>query len=226
MYSVNGRERTMTMELFLDIGYKDNVLYTDAKITFLEHGIVSLIGENGSGKSTIYKTMMGMIPPIRGKIPNELLQGSAIVSDYVHIPEEITVRDVLDLLGKESVEYVRKNYIKIFDYVLSFKENKVKTLSSGQKRILEIFTVLSTKKKYIFLDEATNALDFKNKQLFLEYVKEISKNDVLFIQTTHNLNDVVYLEGKIYGLFKSRKKIIEYNLKEKDLNSLQKFLES
>lgn len=213
------------MELNLDVGYKKNVLYTNVNLIFPNHGIVSFIGDNGSGKSTIYKTLLGMIEPIHGYVPEELGLYGAIVSDYVHIPDEVKVEEVLILLGDERNNYVNKNYKDLYEYVIALKNQKIKTLSSGQKRVVEIYAVLSTKKKYIFLDEATNALDFKNKQLFLNHVKNIAEKDVLFLHTTHDLEDVSYLGGKIYGLFKSKKKIVEYIHNKPSTDELRSFLE-
>lgn len=212
------------MELFLDIGYKKNVLYTDSKICLPKNGVVSFIGENGSGKSTIYKTLLGMIPPLRGEVPFVISEQGVIVSDYVHIPEEIKIKDLFELIGSIKIDYIKDNYSELYEYVSKLKNQKVKTLSSGQRRLVEIFAVLTTKTKFVFLDEATNALDFKNKNLFLKYIKDLSEKDVLFFHTTHDLSDVVYLGGKIYGLFKDKKKIVEYN-GEISLDCLQKFLE-
>lgn len=213
------------MKLNLDIGYKKNVLYTNANLVFPNHGIVSFIGDNGSGKSTIYKTLLGMIEPIHGCVPEEIGLYGAIISDYVHIPDEVKVDEVLFLLGEERNDYVKRNYKDLYGYVIALKNQKIKTLSSGQKRVVEIYTVLSTKKKYIFLDEATNALDFKNKQLFLNHVKTIAEKDVLFLHTTHDLADVSYLGGKIYGLFKNKKKIVEYINDKPSTDDLRSFLE-
>lgn len=213
------------MKLHLDIGYKKNVLYTNVELDLPKNGIVSFVGDNGSGKSTIYKTLLGMIEPVHGNVPKELSLYGAVVSDYVHLPEEVKVNDIMSLLGQNRNNYVKVNYIDLYDYVNILKKQKIKTLSSGQKRVVEIYTVLSMEKKYIFLDEATNALDFKNKQLFLNHVKQISKKDVLFFHTTHDLTDVSYLGGKIYGLFKNKKKIVEYLKDEPSLNDLQSFLE-
>lgn len=212
------------MELLLDIGYKKNVLYTDTKICLPKKGVVSFIGENGSGKSTIYKTLLGMIPPLRGEIPCVISEQGVIVSDYVHIPEEVRIKDLFELIGPMKISYIQDNYNELYEYVFKLKNQKVKYLSSGQRRLIEIFAVLTTKTKFIFLDEATNALDFKNKNLFLKYIKDLSEKDVLFFHTTHDLSDVVYLGGKIYGLFKDKKKILEYK-GEINLDCLHKFLE-
>lgn len=82
------------MELNLDIGYSHHVLYENMHLILPNEGVISLIGNNGSGKSTIFKTIMGLIPPLRGTVPESLISRCAIVSDYVHMPEENKVKDV------------------------------------------------------------------------------------------------------------------------------------
>lgn len=206
------------MKLDLDIGYQKFTLYKNIKFELPEQGIISLIGDNGSGKSTIYKTLMGIIPPIRGKVSDEIIKKCAIVSDYVHIPEENKVKDVLKLC--EHLEINREKYNQVYSYISQQLNQKVKYLSSGQKRILEIFMVLLSGKHIIILDEATNALDFKNKELFLDYVRALSKEGVLFIHTSHDLSEVISLNSISYLLLKSKGKIIRLPDDKRNVNDL------
>jgi len=193
------------MEMQLDIGYRHNVMYEGVQLLLPDHCIISIIGSNGSGKSTIYKTLLGLIPAIRGKVPREVIEKCAIVSDYVHIPEENKVRDVLRL--SPDFETGIERYKMFYQSVSKLLDLKVKYLSSGQKRILEIFMVLLSGKKIIILDEATNALDFESKDLFLSYVRELS-SEILFIHTSHDLSEVVELNSQPYLLVKDKKKMI------------------
>ncbi|GAB2023363.1 hypothetical protein RyT2_24390 [Pseudolactococcus yaeyamensis] len=193
------------MDIQLDIGYKNQVMYKNVYLQLPSNGIISLIGKNGSGKSTIYKTFLGHIPAIHGKVPKSVTAKCAIVSDYVHIPEENKVRDVLRL--SSNFKSGIKKYEKFYQNITKLLDLKVKTLSSGQKRILEIFMVLLSGKEIIILDEATNALDFESKELFLNYVCELS-SEILFIHTSHDLTEVVVLNSIPYLLVKEKKKII------------------
>ncbi len=194
-------------KLILDIGYNNNTLYKDIEILIPSNGIISIIGDNGSGKSTFYKTLLGIIPPIKGSIPQYVTEHIAIVSDYVHLPEEITVSDILCLLGLKKINYAADNYPDFQHYIMNYKTQRISTLSSGQRRIVEIYAVLASGKKIIVLDEASNSLDYSNKELFLSHVKKLSKDKILFFHTSHEMHDVVFLEGSIYGLFKTDKLI-------------------
>lgn len=198
------------MQNKITIGYGKKILYKDIDIPMAQHGIVSFIGDNGSGKSTFYKTLMGIIPPLNGSVPISMSKKMAVISDYIHIPEEVKVLDILKLLGDEKVEHTKQRYGKFHNYVMQYENQLVKTLSSGQKRILEIYSVLASGKSIIILDEASNSLDFKNRRLFLSQVKELSAVDILFLHTSHDFEDVVYLGGDIYGLFKYSKEIQKY----------------
>ena len=198
------------MTLDFDLGYSRNLLYANVRIPLPEKGVVSFIGDNGSGKSTLYKTLLGIVLPLRGQVPGELIERAAVVSDYVNIPGEVTVQDLFNLLGKEKTGFAANLYPDLHEYILTFVSQRICTLSSGQRRIVEIYTVLASGKTIIILDEAGNSLDFKNRQLFLSHVKSLASQNVLFFHTSHELEDVAFLKGRVYGLFKDEKIIQEY----------------
>ena len=80
------------MEITLDIGYPENLLYSDVSISVPDHGIISFVGDNGCGKSTLLKTLAGIINPMRGVVPSKLLNMNFMVSNYISIPEEVKVK--------------------------------------------------------------------------------------------------------------------------------------
>ncbi len=90
------------MKVQFDVGYHDKILYQNVELDIPEKGILSILGDNGSGKSTIFKTLLHIIPPIHGFIPKELDKYGGIVADYINAPGEVKVRDILNLLPKES----------------------------------------------------------------------------------------------------------------------------
>lgn len=198
------------MNLHVDLGYKKNVLYTDVDIDIPDKGVISFIGDNGSGKSTFYKTLLGIIPPLQGEIPKEFVNKIAVVSDYVNIPTDINIKSILDLLGTHKIDYAKKTYTDLHKYIVDIQTCSINKLSSGQRRLVEIYAALASGKKVIIIDEAANSLDYKNRKLFLSQVKLLSENNVLFLHTSHELEDVIYLKGRIYGLFKEQKSIKQY----------------
>lgn len=198
------------MEITLDIGYPANLLYSDVSISVPDHGIISFVGDNGCGKSTLLKTLAGIINPMRGVVPSELLNMNFMVSNYVSIPEEVKVKDIMLLLGNENCNYVKNKYGNIYQFVEKLERQTVKKLSSGEKKVVEIFSSLALHKKYLLLDEASNALDITNRQFLLDALISVSQKDIVVFYVSHNLNEIIKLNGEVYCFipkFKTIRKI-------------------
>lgn len=198
------------MEITLDIGYPSNLLYSDVSISVPDHGIISFVGDNGCGKSTLLKTLAGIINPMRGVVPSELLNMNFMVSNYISIPEEVKVKDIMLLLGNENCNYVKNKYGNIYQFVEKLERQTVKKLSSGEKKVVEIFSSLALHKKYLLLDEASNALDITNKQFLLDALISVSQKDIVVFYVSHNLNEIIKLNGEVYCFipeFKTIRKI-------------------
>lgn len=198
------------MEITLDIGYPENLLYSDVSISVPDHGIISFVGDNGCGKSTLLKTLAGIINPMRGVVPSELLNMNFMVSNYISIPEEVKVKDIMLLLGNENCNYVKNKYGNIYQFVEKLERQTVKKLSSGEKKVVEIFSSLALHKKYLLLDEASNALDITNKQFLLDALISVSQKDIVVFYVSHNLNEIIKLNGEVYCFilkFKTIRKI-------------------
>lgn len=198
------------MEITLDIGYPSNLLYSDVSIIVPDHGIISFVGDNGCGKSTLLKTLAGIINPMRGVVPSELLNMNFMVSNYISIPEEVKVKDIMLLLGNENCNYVKSKYGNIYRFVEKLERQTVKKLSSGEKKVVEIFSSLALHKKYLLLDEASNALDITNRQFLLDALISVSQKDIVVFYVSHNLNEIIKLNEEVYCFipkFKTIKKI-------------------
>lgn len=198
------------MEITLDIGYPANLLYSDVSISVPDHGIISFVGDNGCGKSTLLKTLAGIINPMRGVVPSELLNMNFMVSNYISIPEEVKVKDIMLLLGNENCNYVKNKYGNIYQFVEKLERQTVKKLSSGEKKVVEIFSSLALHKKYLLLDEASNALDITNRQFLLDALISVSQKDIVVFYVSHNLNEIIKLNGEVYCFipkFKTIRKI-------------------
>ena len=198
------------MEITLDIGYPENLLYSDVSISVPDHGIISFVGDNGCGKSTLLKTLAGIINPMRGVVPSELLNMNFMASNYISIPEEVKVKDIMLLLGNENCNYVKNKYGNIYQFVEKLERQTVKKLSSGEKKVVEIFSSLALHKKYLLLDEASNALDITNRQFLLDALISVSQKDIVVFYVSHNLNEIIKLNGEVYCFipkFKTIRKI-------------------
>ena len=198
------------MEITLDIGYPENLLYSDVSISVPDHGIISFVGDNGCGKSTLLKTLAGIINPMRGVVPSELLNMNFMVSTYISKLFLVKVKDKMLLFENENCNYVKNKYGNIYQFVEKLERQTVKKLSSGEKKVVEIFSSLALHKKYLLLDEASNALDITNKQFLLDALISVSQKDIVVFYVSHNLNEIIKLNGEVYCFipkFKTIRKI-------------------
>lgn len=201
------------MDVNISIGYNaNNSLYDNVKLSFNLGEITHLIGENGAGKSTLYKTLIGELQPISGCVSDDIKKNIAVISDYVSLPKELKIIDIIKLIGEKDINYMRENFAAITKIILEIRQQKISQLSTGQKRIVEIFTALSAKKSILILDEACNGLDYKNRDFFIKNITELlAQNKVSILHTSHNLEDVIELGGNVYILDKYRKEFYKYN---------------
>ena len=91
------------MEITLDIGYPENLLYSDVSISVPDHGIISFVGDNGCGKSTILKMIAGVLKPDAGEIEiGETIKIGYFAQEEQHMDDSQRVIDYV----KDIAEYV------------------------------------------------------------------------------------------------------------------------
>jgi len=198
----------------IDYGYKgtNSINYENVNIQFEYGDFINILGENGCGKSTLYKVLMGRLKPTNGHISDEIKNNIVVISDYVNLPNECTIHDIFELLGEDKIQYMKKEFYSIYEVVSELLSKKVSMLSTGQKRIVEIFCALSTRKRILVMDEASNGLDVTNKQLLIEQVnKMVESKKVVVFNTTHLIEDVISFGGRVFVMNKQKQRINEYH---------------
>jgi len=146
-------------------------------LTVDEGTITAILGNNGAGKSTILKTVMGLIDDqpdkgtieftgkrIDGKDPEQIVRlGISYVPEGREVFEELTVRENL-LMGaycRHDRAGIKKDFTKIYTYfpILVEREDQLAgTLSGGEQQMLAIGRALMNKPKLLFLDEPSLGL--------------------------------------------------------------------
>ena len=179
--------------------------------------ITGLIGENGSGKSTTFKSILGLIRPdsgtirIFGKERSELDQTdrqqiAAVLSDS-GFSGYLTIRDIIPILVHMYRRFDREYFqhqVKRFD----LPENKmVKEFSTGMKAKLKLLAALGSRAKLFVMDEPTSGLDVVARDELLDLIREYmaENEDSSILISSHisgdleSLCDDVYMihEGKI-----------------------------
>lgn len=151
----------------------------------LEGGcIMGLIGENGAGKSTAIKAILGGVCPDSGdvrifgkKVSADLKQDIGVVLDEVGIPTEFTVREVERVMRNTYANWSEDTF---FGYIEQFGlplKKRFKTFSKGMKMKLGMAIALSHNAKLLILDEPTSGLDPVVREEIIDILNEFTRDE-------------------------------------------------
>ena len=230
--------------LMLDIknvtcGYGKEIILANIDFNVNPGDIISIMGANGIGKTTLFKSILGHLKLIKGSI---LIDGKDIntlssrekakLIAYVpqaHIPPfPFKVIDVVTMgrtahistfssptkkdmqIAKESLDKVNILYL----------QNKTYTeISGGERQLVLIARALAQKSEILIMDEPTANLDFGNQIRILEQINNLARNGLAIIYTTHFpdhtflcSNQVLVIKGKDDYVFGVADKIITSEL--------------
>ncbi|MEY4397882.1 MAG: hypothetical protein RLZ53_458 [Actinomycetota bacterium] len=190
----------------VDFWFKKNRAVLKGFNLSLGVGSTALLGENGAGKSTIFKLAMGRLLPKKGSIDflvdGEVLVGSRLMELIGYVPQH--VEPIAGFTVREQVEYAA--WLKGFDRKTAaeaaksailavaledFRDIKVRTLSGGQARRVAIAMGIVHNPRFLFLDEPTASLDPEQRETINSLIRQLSR-DTITLVSTHILED---LEG-------------------------------
>ncbi len=145
-------------------GYGERLLIDDLSFKLPPGGIVGVIGPNGAGKTTLFRMLTGEEPPDAGS----LRTGEGVVLGYVNqsrdtldadktVWEEISGGNDVLHLGKREVN--SRAYTSSFNFRGPDQQQKVGTLSGGQRNRVHLAKILKSGANVLLLDEPTNDLD-------------------------------------------------------------------
>ena len=212
----------------LVIGYK-NIPLSKVSFNLYKGQKLAIIGENGKGKSTLIKTLMGIIPKISGKFT----YGYNVNKEYFDqqmefLNDENTVFDeYLHSFPTEDPQQIR-NILGTFMFSGEDVFKKIKVLSGGEKVRLQLCKILRKSPNLLILDEPTNHLDIFSKEkletLLTEYngtVLFVSHDRYFINKVADSLlvfenDEVVYFDGKYDEYVNQKKSIVITSEKAKD----------
>ena len=174
--------------------------------SFEEGLIYGLIGPNGAGKSTTLKIIATLLEPSGGKIlifGYDVKKDSDKVRNIIgYLPEEaggykyLTGYEYLELNAKL---YSSENYKELVEYGVKISgleerlENRIGEYSKGMTRRLLLARALMIRPKLAILDEPTSGMDVLHATEIRKMIRNIVKEDVTILLSSHNMLEVQYL---------------------------------
>jgi ABC-2 type transport system ATP-binding protein len=171
-----------------------------------------LLGPNGAGKSTTIRMLTTLTRPSSGQIeiagydvvrqPLQVKQNIGVVLQQISVDADLSVWENMELHGRlHHIPNPKRQKLinQWLEYVeLAERRNAlVKTLSGGMKRRLQIARALLHEPKVLFLDEPTVGLDPQTRRRLWEIIRDLNKQGMTMLLTTHYMDEVEFLCNRI-----------------------------
>ena len=175
----------------------DKVILKDFFYTFSRYEKMGIVGNNGTGKSTFIKILLGLEKPDSGKVVvGETVRFGYYSQDGMAFDEQMKVIDVvrdiaeyIDLGGGRHLSAMQ--FLQHFMFSPKDQQNYVYKLSGGERRRLYLCTVLMRNPNFLVLDEPTNDLDIVTLQVLEEYLRNFKGCVIVVIHDRYFMDKVV-----------------------------------
>ena len=163
---------------YVSKAFENKVILKDFYYNFARFEKMGIIGNNGAGKSTFIKLLLGLVQPDNGKFEiGETVRFGYFSQEGLLFDEQQKVIDVIT----DIAEYVdlgagkhltASQLLQFFLFTPEQQHNYVYKLSGGERRKLHLCTVLMRNPNFLVLDEPTNDLDIQTLQVLEEYLQD------------------------------------------------------
>lgn len=213
----------------VSISFENNKVIDNFSATIMRQDKIGIIGKNGCGKTTLVKALLGIIPLTQGKLKTGSNLHIQYFSQYQeHLDLEKTLADnVADgkkevLINGRAIHIV--SYLKDFLFDTRRLNQKVKSLSGGEKNRLMLAKIFSVPSNVLILDEPTNDLDLETLELLEELIFDyqgtviVISHDRSFIDKVATETYVFEGEGKIQSIVGGYKEVLYYYKHKQEQN--------
>ena len=200
------------------VGYGSEVILKNINLRLDQDDRIALIGANGEGKSTFAKLLSGQLVPFSGNfnVQNKLRIGFFAQHQIEDLtPSETPLDHLKSALSKESPSNLRSK-LASFGINSEIADNKVDSLSGGQKARLSLLLATLSAPHILILDEPTNHLDMESREALIRALADYSGAVII---VSHDLNILSLTANKLW-LVKNQE-VREYR---EDLNSYRDML--
>lgn len=190
----------------LSLGYDGKEVLKDINIEICDTDYVCIVGDNGSGKTTLIKGMLGLLPPIAGKV---LLSPSLPQKHIGYLPQITTAQQnfpasvyeivssgllnnkkAFPIFNKEEKKRILQSMKKL--HIEDLQHKSYKELSGGQQQKVLLARALCATQKLLILDEPITGLDETSRIEVYQMIDMLHKEEhIAIVMITHNLDDVL-----------------------------------
>lgn len=205
-------------------GYAKAPVLRDVQFTLRRGELVCLLGPNGIGKTTLFRTLLGLLRPLSGSV---LLDGH----DLSRLHPVIRARNIayVPQIGSLTFPYTaaevalmgRAPWLRLHDTpaqkdraivehvfetlgIAHLPSKPFTRLSSGEKQLVLIARALAQTPRYLVLDEPMSNLDFGNQALVLSRIQQLTTRGLGVILTTHHPNHAFDAKGRVVLIDRAR----------------------
>jgi ABC-2 type transport system ATP-binding protein len=211
--------RTAVSVMGLRKAYGGKVVLDDVDLSIGEGEVFALLGPNGAGKTTIVRILATLIPANAGTasvLGHELMAEAGAVRAVIGVTGQFSAVDSL-LTGEENLLLMGRllhlpaterraraaQLLERFDLVEAARQTPA-TYSGGMTRRLDIAMTLMGQPRLIFLDEPTNGLDPRSRQIMWQLIRDLAAEGVTILLTTQYLEEADQLADRIAVLDRGR----------------------
>ena len=163
---------------YVSKAFDDKVILRDFYYNFSRFEKMGIVGNNGTGKSTFIRMLLGLVPPDSGRFDiGDTVRFGYFSQEGLQFDEQQKVIDVV----RDIAEYIdmgggrhltASQFLQHFLFTPEQQHNYVYKLSGGERRKLYLCTVLMKNPNFLVLDEPTNDLDIVTLQILEEYLQD------------------------------------------------------
>jgi ABC-2 type transport system ATP-binding protein len=190
----------------LHFSYKKKRVFDSLSLQFTPGHVYGLLGRNGTGKSTLLRSIAGLLFPkkgtisVDGNVPGQ--RKPQFLQNIFMVPEEFYLPNIpIAAYVKYQAPFYNQfnqeqfnGYLKAFDIPT---DSTLQNMSYGQKKKVLISFALATNAKFLLMDEPTNGLDIMSKSQFRKVLAEALDEDRCIIISTHQVKDLENLIDRV-----------------------------
>lgn len=182
---------------YVSKAFDEKVILKDFYYNFARFEKMGIIGDNGAGKSTFIKMLLGLVQPDEGKFDiGETVRLGYFSQDGMLFDDQQKVIDVITDIAEyidmgDGKHLTASQLLQQFLFTPEQQYNYVYKLSGGERRKLYLCTVLMRNPNFLVLDEPTNDLDIQTLQVLEEYLQDFAGCVIIVSHDRYFMDKVV-----------------------------------